>query len=196
MSPSMKNLRNLKLRFLWKMGILRNLLILLLFVFLTRFSPRHLHYPQFLSALYTFPYHSTDSTWFKFRPSWKKLLTSAYLHINIRFIARPSPRLFHFFSFKDRIPLRLRSHVLYNFCCRRCGASYVGETCRHLHTRVSEQHGDFSTNCQEMYNPFPLKHPFPSNRKRVIPFYWTISKFFLLDPSHIDSFVKAFSYIS
>ena len=75
------------------------------------------------------------------RTQLRKLLSSAYPQINIRFIARLSVRLFHFFSFKDRIPLRLRSHVVYNFTCGSCGSSYVEETTRQLHTRVSNHMG-------------------------------------------------------
>ena len=43
--------------------------------------------------------------------------------------------------FKDRIPLNLRSHVVYQFECQCCNALYLGKTCRHLHTRVSEHRG-------------------------------------------------------
>ncbi len=35
----------------------------------------------------------------------------------------------------------LRSGVVYLFKCRCCSASYVGQTTRHLHTRVSEHLG-------------------------------------------------------
>ena len=42
---------------------------------------------------------------------------------------------------QDRVLLRLRSHVVYCFTCWSFEASYVGETCRHLHTRVSEHMG-------------------------------------------------------
>ena len=46
-----------------------------------------------------------------------------------------------FFPFKDKVPKFLRSGVVYLFKCRCCFASYVGQTTRHLYTRVSEHLG-------------------------------------------------------
>ena len=42
------------------------------------------------------------------------------------------------FSLKDRTPDELQSHVVYKFCCAGCNASYIGETNRHLQTRIEE----------------------------------------------------------
>ena len=66
---------------------------------------------------------------------------TAYPHLNICFVFRSSTRISSFFPFKDRIPKFLRSSVVYLFKCRCCSASYVGQTTRHLHTRVSEHLG-------------------------------------------------------
>jgi hypothetical protein len=55
--------------------------------------------------------------------------------------AHPSFRLSNFFPFKDRIPCELRSHVVYLYKCQCCGALYVGQTRRHIHTRISEHMG-------------------------------------------------------
>ena len=71
----------------------------------------------------------------------RKLLSSAYPHISIRFVFRPTCRLSDFFLFKDRIPFALRSHVVYKYKCQCCGALYVGQTRRHIHTRISEHMG-------------------------------------------------------
>jgi hypothetical protein len=60
--------------------------------------------------------------------------------VQIRVIFNYALCLF-FFHFKDRIPLNLRSHVVYQFECQCCNALYLGKTCRHLHTRISEQCG-------------------------------------------------------
>ena len=62
-------------------------------------------------------------------------------HLNIRL--RSSKRISPFFPFKDKVPKFLRSGVVYLFKCRCCSnsASYVGQTMRHLHTRVSEHMG-------------------------------------------------------
>jgi hypothetical protein len=70
-----------------------------------------------------------------------KVLASAYPHISIRVVFRPSCRLSTSFQFKDRIPIALRSHVVYQFTCQCCSALYVGQTRRHIHTRISEHMG-------------------------------------------------------
>ena len=70
-----------------------------------------------------------------------RLCNAAYPHLNIRFVFRLSTRISSFFPFKDKVPKFLRSGVVYLFKCRCCSASYVGQTTRHLHTRVSEHLG-------------------------------------------------------
>ena len=100
---------------------------------------------------FSLPYTGQHFT--QIRTQLRKLLSSAYPQIDIRFIARPSVRLFHFFSFKDKIPARLRSHVVYNFTCRSCGASYIGETTRHLHTRVANHMGISPLTGKKYSNP-------------------------------------------
>ena len=42
------------------------------------------------------------------------------------------------FSAKDPVPFDLRSRVVYKFLCAGCNACYIGETSRHLSTRVRE----------------------------------------------------------
>ena len=42
------------------------------------------------------------------------------------------------FSTKDKIPSFLKSMVVYKFVCASCNACYVGETARHLPTRIKE----------------------------------------------------------
>ena len=39
---------------------------------------------------------------------------------------------------KDRVPRSLRSNIVYKFTCAVCNSVYVGETSRHLSTRVGE----------------------------------------------------------
>ena len=49
--------------------------------------------------------------------------------------------LSNFFPSKDKIPGELRSHVVYLYKCQCCGALYVGQTRRHIYTRISEHMG-------------------------------------------------------
>ena len=45
------------------------------------------------------------------------------------------------FMCKDSYPSVLSSKVVYKFLCTSCNASYVGQTHRHLITRINEQFG-------------------------------------------------------
>ena len=45
------------------------------------------------------------------------------------------------FSVKDPVPFHLRSRVVYQFTCAECNACYVGETFRHISTRIREHLG-------------------------------------------------------
>ena len=83
----------------------------------------------------------TGSHSLQIRTQITRLCNAAYPHLNIRFVFRSSTRISSFFPFKDKVPKFLKSGVVYLFKCRRCSASYVGQTTRHLHTRVSEHLG-------------------------------------------------------
>ena len=83
----------------------------------------------------------TGSLSLQIRTQINRLCNAAYPHLNIRFIFRSSKRISSFFPFKDKVPTFLRSGVVYLFKCRCCSALYVGQTMRHLHTRVSEHLG-------------------------------------------------------
>ena len=83
----------------------------------------------------------TGSHSLQIRTQISRLCSAAYPYLNVRFVFRSSTRLSSFFPFKDKVPKFLRSGVVYLFKCRCCSASYVGQTTRHLHTRVSEHLG-------------------------------------------------------
>ena len=42
------------------------------------------------------------------------------------------------FSAKDCFPSNLKSNVIYKFQCASCNACYIGETTRHLTSRIEE----------------------------------------------------------
>ena len=87
------------------------------------------------------------------RTQIRKLCSHAFPHISVRFVFRPSLRLAHFFSFKDRMPNGLKSRVVYLFKCRCCNASYVGQTSRLLHTRIADHLGISALTGKERANP-------------------------------------------
>ncbi len=61
--------------------------------------------------------------------------------VSCKVIFRPSVRVANLFSFKDRIPMSLRSCVCYQFQCNGCNAVYYGKSKRHYQTRVCEHLG-------------------------------------------------------
>ena len=44
----------------------------------------------------------------------------------------------HHFSYKDKIPTESKSNLVYKFTCQECNSCYIGETTRHLKTRIDE----------------------------------------------------------
>ena len=42
------------------------------------------------------------------------------------------------FSTNDKVPFAVQSFVVYKFECSNCEASYIGETRRHIATRMKE----------------------------------------------------------
>lgn len=67
------------------------------------------------------------------------------------------------FSMKDKISDSLKSSVVYKFNCASCDACYIGETSRHLSTRIKEhlqtdksshvyKHLETSQGCREQCN--------------------------------------------
>ena len=89
------------------------------------------------------PFTHGDHHGLQIRSQLQKFISSAYPHISLRVVFHPSSRLSNFFPFKDKIPGELRSHVVYLYKCQCCSALYVGQTRRHIHTRISE-HMDVS----------------------------------------------------
>src|SRR5436190_8884249 len=59
-------------------------------------------------------------------------------------------KLGHFVKvLKDPLPSRERNNVVYRINCINCDASYVGQTCRSLKTRVAEHRGHINRNTNQ-----------------------------------------------
>ena len=59
-------------------------------------------------------------------------------------------------KFKDTLDKGMASVVVYKYCCPKCGAHYVGYTCRRLDTRAAEHAG------VSVRTGLPLSNPSPS----------------------------------
>ena len=68
----------------------------------------------------------------------KKICDQYCKDLSIKIIFTPF-KVGDLFSVKDAIPKLLKSFVVYKFVCTGCNACYIGETIRHLSTRI-EQH--------------------------------------------------------
>ena len=74
-------------------------------------------------------------------PTLTKLCSSAFPQVSLRFIFQSGRQLSSFFPFKDRIPMLMRSLVVYKYTRQCCGALYFGQTWRYLYTCISEHVG-------------------------------------------------------
>ena len=77
----------------------------------------------------------------------KSIIEHFYPQVNARIIFQSSNSIQNFFKLKDRIPLSLASSVVYQYTCRQCSATYIGETKKQLKVRISQHKGiSFRTN--------------------------------------------------
>ena len=116
------------------MVILQHLLIVVSNHFLIKCITLEIKFILALKRLYIFVFLSLVIMVCKFDHNFRNF----FLLLIHKF---PSFRLSNFFPFKDKIPCELRSHVVYLYKCQCCGALYVGQTRRHIHTRISEHMG-------------------------------------------------------
>ena len=70
----------------------------------------------------------------------RKLVNQFCFDLDIK-LAFSSFKIRNMFSVKDPVPSHLRSRVVYQFTCAGCNACYVGETFRHISTRIREHLG-------------------------------------------------------
>ena len=71
----------------------------------------------------------------------KRIIKTNYTTLDIRTVFVNNYTLGSFFKIKDRIPISLRSSVVYNYTCGDCNASYIGKTTRNLSIRIREHDG-------------------------------------------------------
>ena len=83
------------------------------------------------------PYHGQQQS-SKLFMQLKKLLCHSFPQINLKLIFRTTFRISHMFPYKDKIPKRLQSHLVYGIHCTYCDSNYVGKTKRHIETRFKE----------------------------------------------------------
>ena len=84
-------------------------------------------------------------------PSVTERVNNTRPNCNLIVVFTSNTRLRKGFSFKDRIPEVLRSHLIYKFQCGNCNISYVGKTYRHFQVRYSEHLGISKLTNKQLY---------------------------------------------
>ena len=126
-------------------------------IFLTEFfkcncypeTPLNSHFNKFLSAKYTAPLVSDVSVAKPFfgrqseqlRDELLLLLSSFYPSFDFTIVLVNSFTIGRLFNYKDKLPVRMRSSLVYEFSCAHCASKYVGSTIRALCFRVAEHAG-------------------------------------------------------
>ena len=77
----------------------------------------------------------------EFRRTIRRINRDYIPHKDIIVYFKQGMRLSNFFRTKDVTPFALQSHVVYNFTCAGCNASYIGQTARHMRHRIAEHSG-------------------------------------------------------
>ena len=94
-----------------------------------------------------FPIQFLGPQSFAFRNKLTNLLRDFYPQVTLRVIFRSDNTIQRFFRYKDRIPDALQSSIVYLYECSRCNATYIGQSKRHLRTKIAEHQGrSFRTN--------------------------------------------------
>ncbi len=119
----------------------------------------------------------------------QKMMTSVYPQIKCRVVFKTVTRVSNYFQYKDRIPLSMSSGVVYLFTCGTCNGTYVGKTCRHFHTRVSEHRGISDRTGEIRKIPENAKTAIHSHRK-ICPHDVTFDDFSVLARSDSDYLLK------
>ena len=88
----------------------------------------------------TLPFTGTQTE--KLKRELNSLLQEIFPQIDIKLIFVNKSTIANFFPFKERLPMNLKSSVIYEYSCARCASgTYVGSTTRATHMRISEHRG-------------------------------------------------------
>ena len=69
------------------------------------------------------------------------LISDFYPQIDLNLIFFNHNTIARIFKYKDSLSSSVRSNVVYQYACGECSAVYIGETSRHLRTRIAEHRG-------------------------------------------------------
>ena len=78
---------------------------------------------------------------FQIRTRINRVMRNKLLHCNLRIVFQTKCKVINFLTFKDKIPVFLRSGIVYKLKCGGCNATYYGKTKRHFKIRMCEHLG-------------------------------------------------------
>ena len=87
----------------------------------------------------TLPY--LDKLSLQIRTGINRIMKNKLPYCNVQFVFQTKCKISNFFTFKDKIPVVLRSGIVYKFQCGSCSATYYGKTKRHFKVRMCEHFG-------------------------------------------------------
>ena len=87
------------------------------------------------------PFSTQGQTSLKIRGNLIKLAKTYFPCCKIQVVFKSDKRLGSFFSYKDMIPINVRSLLIYKFTCSSCNSAYVSKTKRHFMVRMFEHLG-------------------------------------------------------
>ena len=76
-----------------------------------------------------------------------------YPQVTVRIIFKPKLTLHNLFKFKDRLPDKLQSSVVYEYKCSCCNATYIGKSKRQYRVRIFEHLGKSIRTNRQFSNP-------------------------------------------
>ena len=85
------------------------------------------------------PFLGPDS--FTVRKKLLKLQSAFFPHFKFNIIFKSTNRIRNALLFKDKLPLNIRSNLIYRYTCNRCNSVYLGKTKRHYLVRAFEHLG-------------------------------------------------------
>ena len=101
------------------------------------------------------PYFGLQSE--KLKLELTSLLNKYFENIKFKIVLVNKQTIGGLFQYKDTLDKGMASAVVYKYCCPKCGAHYVGSTCRRLDTRAAEHAG------VSVRTGLPLSNPSPSH---------------------------------
>ena len=87
----------------------------------------------------SFPYFGQQSE--KFKNEISKIFQKFFINVKINVILSNKNTIGSFFPYKDRLPIGMRSSIVYKYCCASCSHHYIGSSMRNLYMRMSEHQG-------------------------------------------------------